>query len=309
MVKTIEKKAIIYILFLFVLGISFLINLGTTKVFASTIASINNSEIEELKVEYYKNQYKIHVGDRTGTLLIKYERPKTERDVEWLNWSLRGTSATNMGLELDYDPTMGSPIIPFHHYESFDYDSKGTPNKWGKEAGILWEGAQKFSGNEYPNYYIGAAVYLPKKFNEEGIYFFINNYYAMKEDGQVRAYFYENRYVIKEAIDGVKTGGIFPLMNKVYWGKTELKSGQSGKATIIKNTTLWTRNSDGSLIYSRMLKPKEQFRVYSYSDQQGGVYGVGGGLFIKKDSNTVKYETPSKANLRLLKIMRGDSTL
>lgn len=142
--------------------------------------------------------------------------------MEWLNWSLSGTRAVNMGLQLEYDPITGSPIIPFNHYESFYYDSKGAPDKWGEEAGILWEGVQKFSGYEYPNYYIGAAVYLPKKFNEDGIYYFINNYYAMKEGGQVKAYFFEDSYVVKEAMDRVKTGGIFPLMNQVMWGKTVL---------------------------------------------------------------------------------------
>lgn len=31
----------------------------------------DNHTIEQLKVEYFNNQYKIHVGDREGTLLIR----------------------------------------------------------------------------------------------------------------------------------------------------------------------------------------------------------------------------------------------
>lgn len=86
----------------------------------------------------------------------------------------------------------------------------------------------------------------------------------------------------------------------VMWGKTELKLGQIGKVTILANTPLVKLNSDGSLITVRTLKPGEEFRVYSYKSNNGGLYGVGGGSFVKKD-NKAKYETPSKSKLALLK--------
>ena len=86
----------------------------------------------------------------------------------------------------------------------------------------------------------------------------------------------------------------------VMWGKTELKLGQIGKVTILANTPLVKLNSDGSLITVRTLKPGEEFRVYSYKSNHGGLYGVGGGSFVKKD-NKAKYETPSKSKLALLK--------
>ncbi|MEK4245301.1 excalibur calcium-binding domain-containing protein [Psychrobacillus sp. FSL K6-2684] len=83
---------------------------------------------------------------------------------------------------------------------------------------------------------------------------------------------------------------------KVMWGKTELKEGQIGKITIINSTELVKLESNASLSTVRMLKSGEEFRVYSYKSQHGGLYGVGGGSFVKKD-NKAKYETPSKAKL------------
>ena len=86
---------------------------------------------------------------------------------------------------------------------------------------------------------------------------------------------------------------------KVMWGKTELKLGQIGKVTILSNTTL-VKLSNGSLSTVRQLKKGEEFRVYSYKSNHGGLYGVGGGSFVQKNSK-IKYETPSKSKLSLLK--------
>lgn len=87
--------------------------------------------------------------------------------------------------------------------------------------------------------------------------------------------------------------------NKVMWGKTELKVGQVGKVTVLSNTSLVKLESNGSLNTVRALKKGEEFRVYSYKSNHGGLYGVGGGSFIYK-SPVVKYETPSKSKLALL---------
>lgn len=88
--------------------------------------------------------------------------------------------------------------------------------------------------------------------------------------------------------------------NKVMWGKTELKVGQVGKVTVLSNTSLVKLESDGSLVSIRNLKRGEEFRVYSYKSNHGGLYGVGGGSFVQK-SKKVKYETPSKSKLASLK--------
>ncbi|WP_313891672.1 hypothetical protein [Psychrobacillus sp.] len=87
---------------------------------------------------------------------------------------------------------------------------------------------------------------------------------------------------------------------KVMWGKTELKLGQVGKITVLSKSSLFKLESDGTLTTVRTLKKGEEFRVYSYKSNQGGLYGVGGGSFIQKNSN-IKYETPSKSKLALLK--------
>ncbi|MBD7943176.1 hypothetical protein MKZ20_04525 [Psychrobacillus sp. FSL K6-2684] len=86
---------------------------------------------------------------------------------------------------------------------------------------------------------------------------------------------------------------------KVMWGKTELKVGQIGKVTVQSNTTLWKIGPDQSLIKVRDLKKGEEYRVYRYTNDHNGLYGVGGGNFVKKDIS-IKYETPSKAKLKQL---------
>lgn len=87
--------------------------------------------------------------------------------------------------------------------------------------------------------------------------------------------------------------------SKVMWGKTELKLGQIGKVTILSNTNLVKIESNDSLTKVRTLKKGEEYRVYSYKSNHGGLYGVGGGSYIQK-STQIKYETPSKSKLTLL---------
>ncbi|WP_391207719.1 hypothetical protein [Psychrobacillus sp. L4] len=94
--------------------------------------------------------------------------------------------------------------------------------------------------------------------------------------------------------------------SKVMWGKTELKIGQLGKATVLSNSVLWKMDKDNSLIKIRDLKRGEEYRVYSYKGNHGGIYGVGGGEFIQK-STSIKYETPSKGKLNLLAKLSKDN--
>lgn len=86
----------------------------------------------------------------------------------------------------------------------------------------------------------------------------------------------------------------------VMWGKTELKLGQIGKVTILADTVLTKLESDGSLSTVRAMKKGEEYRVYSFKSNHGGLYGVGSGSFVQK-SEKVNYETPSKSKLALLK--------
>lgn len=86
---------------------------------------------------------------------------------------------------------------------------------------------------------------------------------------------------------------------RVMWGKTELKLGQIGKITILSNTNLVKMENNGSLTTVRPMKKGEEYRVYSYKSNHGGLYGVGNGSYVQKSAK-VKYETPSKKKLALL---------
>ena len=86
---------------------------------------------------------------------------------------------------------------------------------------------------------------------------------------------------------------------KVMWGKTELKQGQIGKATILTNVNA-VKLSGNTLTQDKRLKGGEEYRVYTYRViGDSGYYGLGGGLFVQK-SDRVKYETPSKRKLAQL---------
>lgn len=96
---------------------------------------------------------------------------------------------------------------------------------------------------------------------------------------------------------GSYNADIADAATKVMWGKTELKVGQIGKVTILNNTPLVKLASDGSLTTVRMLNKGNEFRVYQYKGQSGGLYGVGASSFVQKNDVKVLYETPSKAKL------------
>ena len=98
---------------------------------------------------------------------------------------------------------------------------------------------------------------------------------------------------------GFQTQAVDAQSNKVMWGKTELKLGQIGKVTIKSPTALFRLEKNNALTKVRNLKAGEEFRVYSYKNLDGYMYGVGGGNFIY-NIQAVKYETPSKTKLALL---------
>ena len=82
----------------------------------------------------------------------------------------------------------------------------------------------------------------------------------------------------------------------VIWKGAELKKGQIGLVTITKNINLWKREGN-KLVFVRVLKAGEIYRVYNYDGKHGGQYAVGGGHYITNMKGYVKYETPSKAKL------------
>jgi len=91
--------------------------------------------------------------------------------------------------------------------------------------------------------------------------------------------------------------------SKVMWDNMELKKGQIGRVTVLKETNLLLisefNGEGGSAV--RTLKPGEVYRVYSFKTPHGYVpmYAVGDKHYVMKDTD-VKYETPSKAKLALV---------
>lgn len=277
-----------------------------------------NQKIEQLSVtalgkkkNNHYGQFLIDVGNRKGTLLIRIDPPKTAWNIQWVNWSISKPTAVNFHMHVEKD----LENLPYHSafyfsavYEGFE-SSHGIPSKISQESGTLRRGLMKFSGySNPPTYYAAMAIYLPEKYNNDGVYLLSGDQYALKEPGQVKAYFYQNVDVVAEAMEQVKEEGTFPLLQKVMWGKTELKKGQLGKVTVLKETPLLKKTSDGNYEKVRYLKPGEEYRVYRYNKDGQGYYGVGGGGFIKKDASAIKYETPSKKNLRLVEVMHGDGS-
>ena len=86
------------------------------------------------------------------------------------------------------------------------------------------------------------------------------------------------------------------------WGKTELKPGQKGKITVLKDINVWEDDpkDKSKLIHTRTLKAGGEFRVYNYREDHGGQYYLGGNEWVTKMSTHIKYETPSKAMLEQL---------
>jgi N-acetylmuramoyl-L-alanine amidase CwlA len=86
-----------------------------------------------------------------------------------------------------------------------------------------------------------------------------------------------------------------PTVTAVLWDGLELKKGQKGRLTILKPINLYKRVGD-KLEMVRIMQPGEVYRVYSYDNEHGGQYNVGG-LYVTKMDGYIKYETPSKAML------------
>ncbi|TQR21781.1 N-acetylmuramoyl-L-alanine amidase family protein [Psychrobacillus vulpis] len=91
-------------------------------------------------------------------------------------------------------------------------------------------------------------------------------------------------------------------IEKIMWGKTELKLGQKGKITVLKDINVWedSPHASGEIIHTRTLKKGGEFRVYNYRPEHGGQYYLGAGEWVTNMPEHIKYETPSKAMLEKL---------
>ncbi|WP_156936102.1 phosphodiester glycosidase family protein [Anoxybacteroides tepidamans] len=82
----------------------------------------------------------------------------------------------------------------------------------------------------------------------------------------------------------------------VYWEGTKLVKGQIGKIEILKPINLW-KKENGTFRSVRVLKPGEQYRVYSSDGKQ---YGLGNNLYVTNIKGYVLYKTPPKEKLKLV---------
>jgi len=178
----------------------------------------DNHEIEQLKVEWTgKNSYHMHVGDRKGTLLIRVDQPKKEWNIEWVNWRISKPLAVNFHMHSELDQEKQPYIAPLNFRPDYGYDfaKQGEVDSLAKKNGRIRNGLMQFSDFSDPDYYLGLAIYLPENYSKDGVYWFGGIGSALREDGQVKAYFYPDSYVVPEAIKQVKKDGTFPLLNKV----------------------------------------------------------------------------------------------
>lgn len=72
------------------------------------------------------------------------------------------------------------------------------------------------------------------------------------------------------------------------WHKGTLKDGQVGWIKVEQPINLWKR-VNGELVFERVLKPNDLYRVYGYNNDFGGQYDVGGGYFITKMDTHIEY--------------------
>lgn len=107
---------------------------------------------------------------------------------------------------------------------------------------------------------------------------------------------------LKELIVPNQIAGVASTDGKIMWGKTELKPGQIGKVTILKDINVWedSPHESGKIVHTRTLKAGGEFRVYKYRPEHGGQYYLGANEWVTKMPTHILYETPSKAMLEKL---------
>lgn len=81
----------------------------------------------------------------------------------------------------------------------------------------------------------------------------------------------------------------------VWWDGVELKKGQIGRLTVLKQTDLYKWDGTNKT-FARKLNTGETYRIYTFLP---GKLGLGGGYYIDRDTR-VKYQTPSKEKLQAL---------
>ena len=81
----------------------------------------------------------------------------------------------------------------------------------------------------------------------------------------------------------------------VWWDGAELKVGQIGRLTVLKDTPLY-KLSGSTKVQQKILKAGGTYRIYAFKPD---MLSVGGGMYLNRDSK-IKYETPSAAKKKAL---------
>ncbi|MGE6487613.1 C40 family peptidase [Paenisporosarcina sp. NPDC076898] len=115
-----------------------------------------------------------------------------------------------------------------------------------------------------------------------------------------------NQFIHTSTSRGVR----FDNINDSYWGPKYLgakrvastsvlsatsgitlstKPGQIGEIVVTKNINLWKRDANNKLLYVRVLKVGEKYRVYKKDNLYGGQYGLGANMYITNMPAHIKY--------------------
>lgn len=247
------------------------------------------------------SQYKIHIGNRTGTLVLKMymtdKYPRNGSDTLYADVKRnRASGFSLMDSNSAINPGDAKGLASFNRYSTI-YDQYPEIPRPKYTSGF-----QDVSVNKKGERFIALGVYLKSSVNN-GIYY-LDTPNMASGHWEVKAYFYENVNVEKRVFNEV--GRYFPLLDKVRWGVAELKPNQIGRLTMLENTPL-LKEADGKFKVARTLKKGEQYRIYGYKEIEGkGYYAVGTGHFVEMNPKFSKYETPAKNKMRLVKILHEE---
>lgn len=248
-----------------------------------------------------KSQYKIELGNRTGTLILKmYMTDKYSKNgSDTLYADVKRKRASGfflMDSNSALDPGNAEGLAAFDRYSAIYDENPELPRP------KYTSGFQDAGINKKGERFIALGIYLDKVVNN-GVYF-LNTPSMATGYWDVKAYFYEDVNVERKVFNEVHR--YFPLLDKVRWGVAELKHNQIGRLTMLESTPL-LKDTGGRYTVARTLKKGEQYRIYGYKEISGkGYYAVGGGHFVEMNPKLAKYETPAKNKMRLVKILHEE---
>lgn len=233
----------------------------------------------------------VDLGNKTGTLVFKmYPIAGSVYDTNvWLE------AKQGKGSYVIYDKA-NALQEGANSLFTFDLYALGYKKENKYESGIKSAGTAPNGRN-----YVALAVYVNQVLNN-GTYY-LKHPSMSDKNWEIKAYFYEG--VDYEDTLYSQVDKLFPFIGKVMWGKTEVKPGQTGKLTIKEPITLW-KETDGKLVALKTLNKGEEYRIYGYRADHGGLYAMGGGTYVNLDPAKAYYETPSKAKLQLAKMLYQD---